>query len=263
MLDIEQPKLYINGFPKAGLHLAGRMARPMFKPAREDNVWYGTNPWTVARQHLDKAVDTLQLVQRGQYLQGHTGYLPELEDLFRALGFTMLLVYRDLRDVVVSQTYHIRGDEVKLRHSGRHLYDGMSKEEVMLAVINGLDIFDGIFERWATYEPWLDCDFVHAVKFEDMVKKPRWCAKRFIEWIYSIALNEKGYESAYLDKNVLHPAVEWLVFEMAQKDKSITFRKGKTGQWKREFTPKVVKAFKEADKFNALYRLGYVKKVNW
>ena len=258
MLDLIPPKLYVNGFPKAGLNLAVRMALPMFPDsAIEETVWFGTNAWVTERGRLDEAADILGKIEPATYLMGHTGHLPELEQLLNELKILMLFVYRDLRDVVVSQTYHILDDKGgMLKHPGRNLYS-TDKHEVMLQCINGIENYPGVFERWETYEPWLDVPAVFSVRFEEMIKKPQWVAKRFFEWIYEITIAETGEKGAYIDKDLKNCIVDYMVNEMKQKHLSITFRKGKMGSWKREFTPAVAKAFEAADTGGYMERLGY------
>lgn len=260
---LEPPPLYVNGFPKAGLHLAMNMVRPLYGWADKDNVWYATNSWTRERYILDKAVDRLGSIKPGTMLMGHTGYLPELHQLFDALQIAMVLVYRDLRDVAVSQTYHILDDKGGLlRHTGRDDYS-TDKREALLQVIQGLDEWPSVIERWGQYEQWLGLPFVFPVRFEDMVKKPRWVAKRFFQWIYSLALSKTGEAEAYLDKELQNHLVKHMVLEMGHKESSTTYRRGKTGEWKREFRSEHVRAFKATDKDNALVRLGYANQPDW
>ena len=258
------PPLYVNGFPKSGLHLAVRMAIPFYDAARPNDIWFGTNAWTTYRIKLDQAVDTLGLIGEGQYLQGHMGHLPELAQLFDAYRMLMLFVHRDLRDVVVSQTYHIEATEEEMfHHPWRHLYDGMTHEEKMIAVIQGVDEMPGIFERWETYKGWFGLPFVHAVRFEHLIKMPEREAKRFFEFIYSAAAGRAGMEEFTVDAGLKKSLIAYTVNEMRQRHLSVTYRKGKAGQWRYEFTPEVVQAFKEADTNNELYQLGYAKKVDW
>ena len=262
-MRIEPPPLYVNGFPKAGLHLAIRMAIPLYEWADKENIWYATNAWTTARHSLDKAVDKLESIKPGQMLMGHTGYLPELHQLFDVLRIAMLLVYRDLRDVAVSQTYHILDDKGGiLSHAGRDDYS-RDKQEALLQVIQGIERWPGLIERWDVFEGWLDLPFVFPVRFEDMIKKPRWCAKRFFQWIYSAAICKTGEANVYLDQELQKHIIEHMALEMSQKEESTTYRRGKSGEWKREFSPEHVTAFKEADRNNALLRLGYANRVNW
>ena len=256
------PKLYVNGFPKSGLHLATQMVACLFAPVDTENNWYGTNPWTLTKYHLEEAVDKFSEIQSGQYRKGHIGYQAEIDELLNVLNVAMVLVYRDLRDVVVSQTYHILDDTNKLKHPGRKYYEHLNgdKNAVMLECITGNDYLPGIIERWGDYAKWMDCQYVLPVRFEDMVKRPHKVAKTFFNWVYGLAIET---DEVYLDKDIRNRTVELMVSTMRKKDISVTFRKGKTGQWRREFTPEHVKAFKEMDKDNVLFGLGYVKKPDW
>ena len=255
---ITPPKLYVNGFPKSGLHLAIRMTLPLFEVANE-TIWFSTNPWTTGRGNIDKVVDKFSEIQSGTLLMGHTGYLRTLEKLFHGLQIYMMFVYRDLRDVAVSQTYHILDDQNgNLHHPGRKDYS-KDKDEVLMAVIRGIPRWAGVVERWKTFEPWLKFPFVFPVRFEDLIKKPEMCAKRFFKWVYEIAL--KGQEPS-IDKELQLFIQGLMAVQLRQKD-SNTFRKGKVGSWKREFKPEHVQAFKESDKNQALLKLGYVKREDW
>ena len=262
MLEITPPKLYVNGFPKSGLHLSTQMVNCLFEPVSTENNWYGTNAWTLSKYSLDKAVDKFSEIEPRHFLKGHTGYMSELDELCNVLRVAMLLIYRDLRDVVVSQTYHILSESVDLNHFGRRYYDHLDgdKSAIMLEVITGNEYMPGIIDRWNDYSPWMARPYVMAVKYGDMVKRPHDVAKRFFNWVHDLAT--QGSDT-YIDKKVRSAVVETMVSVMKKKDISVTYRRGKTGEWKREFTSEHVAAFKEADKDNVLYSLGYTKRANW
>ena len=118
MLEITPPRLYVNGFPKSGLHLSTQMVNCLFEPVSTENNWYGTNAWTLSRHSLDQAVDKFSEIKPRHFLKGHAGYMSELDELCDVLRVAMLLIYRDLRDVVVSQTYHILSENENLHHGG-------------------------------------------------------------------------------------------------------------------------------------------------
>ena len=125
MVDIQPPKLYVNGFPKSGLHLAIQMVSCLFEPVKPKSNWFGTNPWTIVRYDLDSVIDEFTAIKSQHYLKGHTGYMSEIDQLFEALRLAMLFVYRDLRDVVVSQTHHILSDDCSLASNLFELFDSL------------------------------------------------------------------------------------------------------------------------------------------
>ena len=256
--DIQPPKLYLCGFPKAGLHLADRMAVAMLQPWNAENNWFGTNAWTIKRHRLDDAAFVLGSLKRGYYIKGHLGYLKSFEILFSVLGIAVVFIYRDLRDVVVSQAYHMMSDREDLYLPGREKYQGMSKEDVMLIAIQGDEVVDPLFDRWETYAGWVDCEWVLTMPFEEMVLKRERAARTFFEYIHDWAMKDSGTTGAMTNTRVRQAIIRCIIAEMSHTEMSPTYRKGKTGGWKKEFTPAVERAFYDADRNGWMERLGYV-----
>ncbi len=257
---MKPPKMYLCGFPKSGIHAADRMAMGMFQESKPGNNWYGTNAWGVEKHYLEEAAVRLGAVKRGHYIKGHTGYLKSLEAVLVGLGIGLVLVYRDLRDVVVSQAHHILNidDNAELYHPGSDLYAD-NLEEIMIQIINGVPGYDGIIDRWETYAQWLERDWILPMRFEDMIKTPERECGRFFDYAYELAKTDSNVVGVLLDTNIRNVAINGMLLEMQQAQMSPTFRKGKVGGWKREFTPETVKAFKAKDN-DWLYKLGYAKK---
>jgi len=255
---MKAPKLYLCGFPKSGLHAAERMALGMFQPM--EHGWFGTNAWGTEKHNLEIAALHLGYLQHGSYIKGHTGYLKTLEALLVGLGIGVVFVYRDLRDVIVSQAHHIMTSEGSddLNHPGADLYAD-NLVDVMAQIIEGLDKYVGIIERWETFAPWLDCDWILPMRFEDMIKTPERECGRFFDYVYEFAKSDSNVSGVLLDKNIRQQAISGMLLEMKQTQMSPTFRKGKVGAWKRAFTPELVKLFKENDN-GWLHKLGYAKK---
>lgn len=257
---MKPPKMYLCGFPKSGLHAADRMAMGLFEEVRPGNNWYGTNAWGTEKHSLKDAAHRLGGVKRGCYIKGHMGYLNSLEALLVGLGIGLVFIYRDLRDVVVSQAHHILNVEKDdaLNHPGHELYAD-NLEEVMIQVINGLGKFQGIIERWEDFAPWLDCDWILPMRFEDMIKTPERECGRFFDYAYELAKLDSNITGVLLDKTIRQTAIDGMLLEMKQTQLSPTFRKGKVGGWKRAFTAETIKAFKSVDN-GWLHKLGYAKK---
>ena len=265
---IDPPKLYICALPKSGLHLATRFAVTLFSPWHSKRNWYGTNAWTNDEniKNLEKAAIILGQVKRGEYTKGHLAYVSAIDWLFRLLGFGFMFVYRDLRDVAISQAYHIMADNssrLKFDPKDRSKYDGMSKEEVMLAAIKGDDVVDPLIERWERYAGWLDCDWILTMRFEEMVLRSERAAGQFFDYIHKMALKDSNTTGAMTNKRTRNAIIKCIVAESKRTEGSPTFRKGKVGSWKHEFTPAVTAAFKERDVNNWLVELGYAKDKDW
>ena len=263
--NLMPPKMYINGFPKAGLHLAERMAYGLFSAPENQSKWLGTNAWTVEMHDLEDVGGRLGSLIPGQFLKGHMGHLKSVEGIMIVLGIGCVLVYRDLRDVAVSQMYHVLSRTDKfLNHKGKREYKRIKrkkgKEGVLIAIIEGIDEFPGLIDRWETFAPWLDSEWAMCVSFEDIRKDHYKAANQFFD--YSLKIQGLvAEEELYVDPKIKFQFVHRIVHEMSFR-KTATFRKGVAGEWRKEFTPKVTECFKAHDN-GWLQRLGYEKDEKW
>lgn len=268
---LQIPKLYITGFPKSGLHLANRMALGMFQQNNPKKNWLGTNAWTVKHFKLKKLAKQLNKLQPGEFIKGHMGYLPSIEFAMTILGIGVVFVYRDLRDVVVSQYYHVMDDELteegtwKLEHPNKQIYwDMKSKEDVMIAIIEGVDEYPGIFDRFGSYVGWLNSEWAMSISYEVMLRNSYLAATKFFDYVYDVALRASEIEGMLDNRSpIKQAAINGIITEMNyQPSSSPTFRKGIIGNWKQEFTPKVLECFKANDP-GYLVQLGYEKDDSW
>lgn len=255
-------RLYLCGFPKAGLHLADLWVSTLLEPEgdHEHGHWFGTfdgNAWTTAQSNLEHIELALAAVRTGHYIKGHMGWSPALAGLARHLRMGIAFVYRDLRDVVVSQAYHVLSDDdLKLKHPGKALYKVLPTfEDVMIACIEGIGPYAGLFERWELYAGWLLEPGVLALRFEEMVSSGPEVAKRLIRYCYRQAWMD--CPAALVNK--LAPRV---VQNGRCTRRSPTFRRGKPGAWRKHFTENVRAVFKARDP-GWLVKLGYERDNEW
>ena len=117
-------KIYICGFPKSGLHLAELMGFATAGPVEPKN-WLGSfddNSWSTKWVNIDRYIERVKEHPPGTMLKGHTGYRPEIEKAFFENGTAVAFIYRDLRDVAVSQAYHVLSDKDNQVHPGKEIY---------------------------------------------------------------------------------------------------------------------------------------------
>ena len=257
---LELPRLYLNGFPKSGLHLSELMVGSLYEPMRKAHNWLGTNPWDTEMINIEK-LPVLACMEKNQFIKGHSGWTQDLEDMLVGLQIGMVMVYRDLRDVVVSQAYHILSDDERLKHPSRDMYPD-DLHEVMKMVITGVGDKDGIFARWDTYQPWLSKSWVLPVKYEDMIKRPEKVVKQFYLYGYSLELAHNGIDEIKISADSKNQICNMIVSQMRRKD-TITYRKGKTKQWRYEFDKEIIDLFKKHDKNNVLMQLEFEKNKDW
>lgn len=262
------PRLYLNGFPKSGLHLLEQMVSPFLTPGtcgRGGGEWLGCFKWhSFSNEMLDvrNTAWRLSLLERGRYLKGHLGHLDVFESVMFWGNIGQIMVVRDLRDVAVSTAHHIWSENDVLKHEHKDLYRMLgSFDEVLLAVIEGLRPYPGLMERWEKYTRWLDLDWVMKVDFADLIGRPEEMARSILKYaLYNAThLLENRIGHVEFEPETEARLVQMMVESAARKDQSTTFREGKTGGWREAFSERHKAAFKAADTGGWLARLGYAE----
>ncbi|NIV34405.1 MAG: hypothetical protein GWN58_34580 [Anaerolineae bacterium] len=258
------PKWILNGFPKAGLHLLGSYLMPIARPQPEPggyvgHDWAGSfldSSWTCNWDLIERTTYKLGRVIDGWFLRSHIGHLPDIERFLYLLGVAHVFVYRDLRDVAVSQAHHILSDNEKLLHPGRELFEGWAFEDVLRAVIVGHEDYPGIVERWALYEPWLHTDWVLCVRFEDLLAQRAEMAEAI--WEYGLQRTVGIWGHTFETKRAdYEPVLQAMVDSSQNTAASPTFREGKTGGWRDVFTGAMCDLFRQHDPEGLLEAAGY------
>lgn len=261
------PKVYLNGFPKSGLHMADLMTHAIAKPAAQRN-WLGNigeHSWSTHIVKTPKQVnEVLDLLPAGYYLKGHMAYSAPIARRLERLGYAVAFVYRDLRDVAVSQAHHILSDdEDRLHHPGRDVYRRLgSMENILCAIIEGVDEYPGLFARWAQYTPWLLQPWVHHLRFEDMRNDTELAALRFVEYVSQHTAQHSGVTPVTGTPYQQRAAARAVAY-MDKRELSATYRSGQTGGWREVFTDRVRETFKRYDRGGWLVRLGYEQSSDW
>jgi len=261
--------LYMNGFPKSGLHMALLMARALVKKGATPYPWAGTfayNAWSAEWTPIQKTMVTLRQLRDDTFIKGHAGYHPILEQYLYWHGVQMAFIYRDPRDVLISQSYHvISEDDEKFYHPGKEVFREIEREQghedVIMACLTGIGPYSGLFDRWALYAPWLQVKWVHPIRFEDMKERPKETGEAFVRYIYDRMGKANGYKITIHDEAVDRIA-GLMVEALGKKEHSVTFRKGKVGGWQAEFTPEIKAEFKERAG-DWMQRLGYEEDNDW
>ncbi len=267
-------KFYISAFPKAGLHLLDLMLRPMAMPMAYNPTWntpwagmYRGNSWTTEMVPQQQITLKISRLIPGHFLKGHLGYTPEMSMFLFLSGITHYIVYRDLRDIAVSQTYHILDEENLLfSHPDKQMFwDLGGFDEILEAVLIGLDKYAGLFDRWKLYAPWLNSTWAMAMRFEDVIADPLTWAKKMILHFYDrmetvLDIDPEGRQLS--DKQLEEIAME-MVATSLRTGLSPTFRKGVPGEWKIRFNDRHKDLFKQLDEENWLVKLDYEKDKEW
>ena len=266
------PKWLLNGFPKAGLHLCELMMQPLAKrmPAGQMHAapFVGTfagHSFTTEWTNTELFLYHVARLKPGHMFYSHIGHQDPIEAFLYYLGVALIFCVRDFRDVAVSQAFHVTSENDGLAHADKELYRNLgSFDEVLKAVIVGINEYAGVMDRWALYAPWVEADWIYLFRFERAIREPEVVAAEMLE--YGILRSAKifGFEMRGEGRGPsFHDVVHTMAETSAQRERSLTFRKGNVGDWRAHFTDEHKRLFKESDKDGWLVRLGYETSADW
>lgn len=253
-----RPPVLANSFPKSGTHLLVQLI-----DALPDRVNYGAFLGThiSSFQFRERTADSTRRFIRafapGEVIRGHLVF----EDLYaeelakrHAVNY---FIYRDPRDVVVSDAHYLREMNRWHRLAPYFRKLGSIEEAIALAItglqppVDGLD-FPDIGQRFQRYLGWLRRSDCLCIKFEDLRSERRDEMARQVAEFYA------AHVGGGLD---IDDCVRKMIANVAPQ-KSHTFRSGKKAGWKREFTPEHCRLMDEVAG-EVLIELGYELDHGW
>ena len=174
----------------------------------------------------------------------------------------IIVSYRDLRDVALSRYYRILQFPKKIDDPRYVDYNNMNKED---DINHSINVICEHYIKWIN--GWIEIsnkrpDYIHFCKFENLINDKKRELKKILKF-YEINLDENIINEIILktqgknsvQKNISDSALlPWAL--------SSNFRKGKIGEWKKEFTAKNIFEFKSKSN-SILVKLGYETSDNW
>lgn len=265
------PRVLLNGPGKSGTHLLSDclslMPRMMFSGRHfalpdffSDASAYAAGPsgvWpSLQTARLEKL---LRRCPRGMFVTAHARFHPEFSEMVDGLGFKHVLLLRDPRDIAVSHSFYMLQDTLH-QHHDHYARTLRSDEERLMASIRGFQKSEvagplpPIGGSFGAYLPWLDEPSTLVVRFEDMIGSHGGGGEeRQLEEIERIA--------GFVERPLSREQSSEIARKMYGKG-SLTFRKGRAGDWRNHFTEAHKRAFKETAG-DLLVKLGYEEDLNW
>lgn len=207
---------------------------------------------------IDHDLGEIEKIAPGEVLRAHFHYSPESARKLKEKNCVHYFMYRDLRDVAVSEAHYLT-NITKMHRLRTYFRRRLSNDqERIMTAITGIEDpaedvdYPNIAARFSRYIGWLEDESVCSVRFEDLVSGERKSviAKMMRHYCGRV---EREYEENEMVKRAV---------ENINPDKSPTFRKGGAGDWRKEFTPEHKEKMKEIAG-DMLIRLGYEKGSGW
>ena len=186
------------------------------------------------------------------------GYLeptPEIISILCRPGRVNFFIYRDPRDLLVSQVYF--ATEMDEEHGMHEYYMSLPDYSTRLkAAITG--VTEGslkmvsIRERYDAVFKWLEQKHVLCIRFENLINNRDTALNEMLNEV-----EKTGYKIPVSRGEALSSLTKAI-----QPERSHTFRSGKTGGWREHFNDEHKKLFKEVAG-DLLVRLGYETSNDW
>ena len=254
----KHPPVLANSFPKSGTHLLVQILEGL-----PDRANYGEFLGSVISSFQFRertAENTCRFIRRfvpGEIVRGHLYFDPRYAEQLAERNVVHYFIYRDPRDVVVSEAHYLR--EMNRWHRLTPYFRKLeSIDDAIMLSINGLEPpvagidFPNIAERFARYRGWLSDSGCFTLKFEDLISERR---PELIQQLAEFYVRQSGVT---LD---LAACVAEMSGRIAPQ-KSHTFRSGKKAGWQREFTAAHRERFAEIAG-DLLVELGYEPNLDW
>jgi hypothetical protein len=254
----EAPPIFGNSKPKSGSHLLLQILNGFTQiiPYRYvDAEPVRTIQKDGRRRTADEILADLKHTPNGVIGWGYLEASQENVSCLTAAGRVNYFIYRDPRDMLVSQVFF--ATDMHEEHGMHAYYNSLPDFSARLNIaISGIDR-DGlkmvsVKQRYAGVFQWLEQKNVMCIRFEDLINNRDITLNAMLDEV-----GKTGYKIPTMREQALSVLVEAI-----QPGKSHTFRSGRTGGWKEYFTMEHKKLFKDVAG-DLLIRLGYEKNNDW
>ncbi len=254
----EAPPIFGNSKPKSGSHLLWQVLNGFtsimpYKYVEAEPVRTITREGR--RRTAEEILGDLKRIPCGVIGWGYVEATPENVSFLTSRGRVTYFLYRDPRDLLVSQVFY--ATEMHEEH-GMHAYYRSLPDfgERLKAAIIGVDQdgvrMVGVRQRYEAVLAWLATPGVCCLRYEDFIQRRQETLSAMLDEVEST-----GYRLPLPRAQALARLMEAI-----QPKKSRTFRAGKVGAWREHFTEEHKRLFKDVAG-DLLMQLGYEQSNDW
>lgn len=254
----DAPPIFGNAKPKSGSHLLLQVLNGFtrimpYRYVEAEPVRTITKDGR--RRANSEILGDLTRVPRGVIGWGYVDAAPENASFLTSSGRVNFFIYRDPRDLLVSQVFF--ATDMHEEHGMHDYYQSLPDfGERLKVAITGVDR-DGLYMvsvkgRYEGVFQWLEQPNVMCIRYEDLVDRRESTLASMLDEV-----ERTGYKIP-----TPRETAAAILVEAIQPKKSRTFRVGRTGNWKEYFTDEHKRLFK-AVAGDLLVRLGYEVSNDW
>jgi hypothetical protein len=228
----DAPPIFGNSKPKSGSHLLLQILNGFTQIM--PYAYVAADPVRTIRKEggrrtTDDVATDLERIPRGVIGWGYVEATPENVAVLCQSGRVTYFIYRDPRDMLVSQVFF--ATDMHEEHGMHTFYTSLPdfSERLKVAITgidrNGLKMVS-VKRRYEDVFQWLEQPGVMCIRFEDLVNQQDATLSSMLDEV-----EKTGYQ-------ILTPREKALAIleEVIQPKKSHTFRSGRTGGWREYFT---------------------------
>lgn len=245
-----RPPVLANSVPKSGTHLLIQVLGSL-PGARDWGLFLATTPSFRFREL--PAASLARRVRRmadGELAGAHLHHDPAVAEAIRRRGAVHFLIYRDPRDVVVSEAHYLTHMN-RWHRLHRHFQSLPDEQSRIRLAVEGLPPESGlpyppIGERYARFLGWLEDPATCAVRYEALAGTERLSevARIVAHWCDATGYGQPARALVSAARDAINP------------DASHTFRRGVVGGWRESMDEETLACFyRHAG--GLLERLGY------
>ncbi len=254
----DAPPIFGNAKPKSGSHLLLQVLNGFtrimpYRYVEAEPIRTITKNGT--RNTQNEILTELKRIPSGVIGWGYVDATPENVSFLTSRGRVNFFIYRDPRDLLVSQVFF--ATEMYEEHGMHDFYNLLPDFGKRLRVaITGIDR-DGLYMvsvkgRYEGVFQWLATPGVMCVRYEDLVDNRDATLASMLDEV-----EKTGCKIPTPRQQAMS-----ILMDAIQPRKSHTFRSGKTGGWREFFTEEHKRLFKDVAG-DLLVRLGYEKSNDW
>lgn len=229
------PPVIVNSIPKSGTHLLMQIARSL-PGTRYYGSFLAQHPSITMHRRPQRTINFhIARIIPGEVVGAHLHYTPETERRLESINALNLFIYRDPRDVVLSESEYLGA--VNRWHAMHRRFMKLTPDDRIRLAIEGADPvrFPDIRQRLLPYEGWMTSKSALCISYEQLSSDDRKPILRAILDRYDqLADRPRSGDEVLLQ---LEQAID--------PNRSHTFRSGGTEKWKTLLSPENLALFNQ------------------